>query len=160
MNVWYQVNLHYELSIVPTSCLGSPRMVKRVKRKRGWKSLAFLAWGDFHARLRFALSLWGKMRTTRSLTATSPCSHIEVTSKSWSLIMALSGVIRPITALNCMYKRSLIFITEERMLILLFSLIEMIINANTYALGSESNSYVTRIFFVPRACLHEGGGPR
>ena len=36
----------------------------------------------------------------------------------------------------------------------------MIINANTYALGSKSNSHVTRIFFVRRACLHEGGGPQ
>ena len=45
------------LSVVPHFSLSPPR-------------LAFLAWGDFHARSRFARSYypWGKMGTTRSLT--------------------------------------------------------------------------------------------
>ena len=47
----------WALSVVPHFSLSPPR-------------LAFLAWGDFHARSRFARSYYprGKMRTTRSLT--------------------------------------------------------------------------------------------
>ena len=75
------------LRVVPHFSTG---IVKRAKLERAWKSpharkasrrvSPFLAWGDFHARSRFARSTvpddkWG---TTRSLTHTGPLHHWAV----------------------------------------------------------------------------------
>ena len=71
--LWFTTKNHHiyiRLRVVPHFSSG---IVERAKRERAWKSprrvSPFLAWGDFHARSRFARStiseeIWG---TTRSL---------------------------------------------------------------------------------------------
>ena len=60
---------HYRPRVVPHLSSG---IVERAKRKRAWKlpHTPFLAWGNFHARSRFAPSTIpeDKWETTRSLT--------------------------------------------------------------------------------------------